>query len=95
MTTEANKSYVDLNNTLSMEELLGGATSKSNFAEGSIVQGKIVEKRQDGALLDIGYKAEGFIASTEFRNWEEVQVGDELDVYRSFFLLLHCNMCNR
>ena len=81
MTTEANKSYVDLNNTLSMEELLGGATSKSNFAEGSIVQGKIVEKRQDGALLDIGYKAEGFIASTEFRNWEEVQVGDELDVY--------------
>ena len=81
MTTEANKSYVDLNNTLSMEELLGGATSKSNFAEGSIVQGKIVEKRQDGALLDIGYKAEGFISSTEFRNWEEVKVGDELDVY--------------
>ena len=58
------KSYVDLSNKLSMEELLGGATGSSNFAEGSIVTGKIVEKRQDGALLDIGYKAEGFIPST-------------------------------
>ncbi len=75
------KSYVDLSSSLSMEELLGGATGSSNFAEGSIVTGKIVEKRQDGALLDIGYKAEGFIPSSEFRNWDEVKVGDELDVY--------------
>ena len=83
MATEetTNKSYVDLSNKLSMEELLSGATGGGNFAEGSIVSGKIVEKRQDGALLDIGYKAEGFIPSTEFRNWEEVQVGDQLDVY--------------
>ncbi|MBQ9336718.1 MAG: 30S ribosomal protein S1 [Lentisphaeria bacterium] len=83
MATEetTNKSYVDLSNKLSMEELLSGATGSSNFAEGSIVTGKIVEKRQDGALLDIGYKAEGFIPNTEFRNWEEVQVGDTLDVY--------------
>ena len=75
------KRYVDLSSSLSMEELLGGATGSSNFAEGSIVTGKIVEKRQDGALLDIGYKAEGFIPSSEFRNWDEVKVGDELDVY--------------
>jgi len=83
MATEetTNKSYVDLSNKLSMEELLSGSTGSGNFAEGSIVSGKIVEKRQDGALLDIGYKAEGFIPSTEFRNWEEVQVGDQLDVY--------------
>ncbi|MBQ6599765.1 MAG: 30S ribosomal protein S1 [Lentisphaeria bacterium] len=83
MATEeaTNKSYVDLSNNLSMEELLSGSTGSGSFAEGSIVSGKIVEKRQDGALLDIGYKAEGFIPSTEFRNWEEVQVGDQLDVY--------------
>ncbi len=84
MTAEAEKntrSYVDLSNSLSMEELLGGAASSNNFAEGSIVSGKIVEKRQDGALVDIGYKAEGFIPSTEFRNWADVQVGEQLDVF--------------
>ncbi len=83
MATEetTSKSYVDVTNTLSMEELLSGAAASSSIAEGSIVTGSIVEKRQDGALLDIGFKAEGFIPSTEFRNWEEVKVGDTLDVY--------------
>lgn len=74
------KSYVDLGSTLSMEELLNG-TTKNDFVEGSIVHGRIVEKRQDGVLIDIGYKAEGFINSTEFRNWNDVQVGDEVDVF--------------
>ncbi len=81
MTTENTKSYVDLSSSLSMEELLNGTEKSSNFAEGSIVPGKIVEKRQDGALVDIGYKAEGFIPNTEFRDWNEVQVGDQVDVF--------------
>ena len=54
---------------------------KSEFVENSIVPGKIVEKRNDGALVDIGYKAEGFIPAAEFRNWADVKVGDEVDVY--------------
>ncbi len=81
MTTENTKSYVDLSSSLSMEELLNGAEKSNNFAEGSIVPGRIVEKRQDGALVDIGYKAEGFIPSTEFRDWNEAQVGDKVDVF--------------
>ena len=81
MTTENTKSYVDLSSNLSMEELLNGAEKSNNFAEGSIVPGRIVEKRQDGALVDIGYKAEGFIPSTEFRDWNEAQVGDKVDVF--------------
>ena len=77
----ASKSYVDLSATISMEDLLLGNEKKSNFVESSIISGKIVEKRNDGALIDIGYKAEGFVPSAEFRNWEEVSVGDEVDVF--------------
>ena len=74
------KSYVDTSSDITMEELLSGA-AKNSFVPDTIVHGTIVEKRQDGALLDIGYKAEGFIPSVEFgADWESAKVGDELDV---------------
>ncbi len=75
------KSYVDESFSGSMADLLNGTTTKHEFATDTIVHGTIVEKRQDVALVDIGYKAEGEIPASEFRNWEEVKVGDELDVY--------------
>ena len=75
------KSYVDLStDNISMEDLLSNE-QKSEFVENSIVSGKIVEKRNDGVLVDIGYKAEGFVPSAEFRNWEDVKIGDEIDVF--------------
>ena len=46
MTTENTKSYVDLSSNVSMDELLNGTEKSNNFAEGSIVPGKIVEKRR-------------------------------------------------
>ncbi len=73
-------SYVDLDNMPSMDELLLDE-AKSDFVEGTIVSGKIVEKRNDGALVDIGYKAEGFVPSAEFTNWDETAVGDQIDVF--------------
>ena len=75
------KSYVDLStDNVSMDALLANE-QKNEFVENSIVPGKIVETRNDGALVDIGYKAEGFIPATEFRNWADVKVGDQVDVY--------------
>ena len=79
--TTATKSYVDVSATFSMEDLLLGNEQKNDFVENTIISGKVVEKRNDGALIDIGYKSEGFVPSTEFRNWEEIQVGDEIDVF--------------
>lgn len=85
-TTEASapkeiKSYVDLStDNISMDDLLANE-QKSEFVENSIVSGKIVEKRNDGVLVDIGYKAEGFIPAAEFRNWADAKVGDEIDVF--------------
>jgi small subunit ribosomal protein S1 len=80
MTETAKTNLVDLSNMPSMEELLA-QEEKVDFVPGSIITGKIVEKRNDGALVDIGYKAEGFVTSAEFQNFETVSVGDELEVF--------------
>ena len=49
------------------------------FKEGSIVMGTIIEIRPQVILVDIGYKSEGTIASSEFED-EEIEVGDEVEV---------------
>ena len=79
-TTTESASLLDLANMPSMEELLMQEV-KSEFVPGSIISGVIVEKRNDGALVDIGYKAEGFIPASEFQNFADAKEGDELDVY--------------
>ncbi|OGV46922.1 MAG: 30S ribosomal protein S1 [Lentisphaerae bacterium GWF2_44_16] len=63
-----------------MEELLKKET-KNSFVEGSIIKGIVVEKRSDGALVDIGYKAEGFVAASEFKDWDDIKVNDPIDVF--------------
>ena len=74
--------FVDLSFSASMEELLTGITAaKKEFVPGSILEGKIAEKRTDGALVDIGYKAEGFVPAAEFTNWETLSRGDVVSVY--------------
>lgn len=70
----------ELDNMPSMEDLLQESMA-ANFVEGSIIPGKIVEKRNDGALVDIGYKAEGFVSADEFKHWSEVKLGDEIKVF--------------
>ena len=65
----------------SMEELLKGKEGADTITKGKIVEGTIVAKRPDGALVDIGYKAEGFVPAGEFMNFDEANVGDKIDVY--------------
>ena len=73
--------YVELDNMPTMDQLLGGDSIRNEFAVNSIISGKVVEKRNDGALIDIGYKAEGFVPAAEFAKWDELKVGDQVDVY--------------
>jgi small subunit ribosomal protein S1 len=61
-----------------MQELLG-KTMKS-FTEGSIVRGRILQKRQNEVLVDIGYKSEGVISLSEFDETDELEVGNEVEV---------------
>jgi small subunit ribosomal protein S1 len=61
-----------------MQELLG-KTMKS-FAEGSIVKGRILQRRPSEVLIDIGYKSEGVISLSEFEESDSLAVGDEVEV---------------
>ena len=65
----------------SMEELLNSSEGGQAITKGKIIKGRIAQKRPDGALIDIGYKAEGFVPAGEFQKYDEVSVGDEIDVY--------------
>jgi small subunit ribosomal protein S1 len=61
-----------------MQELI--AKSLRDFKEGSIVKGRILEIRPREVLVDIGYKSEGIIPSSEFDDIDQVEVGDEVEV---------------
>ncbi len=51
-----------------------------DFNEGSIVMGRVLAVRPDEVLVDIGYKSEGTIPISEFRNPAEVKPGDRFEV---------------
>src|SRR4051812_12418589 len=61
-----------------MQDLL--AKSYRDFKEGSIVKGRVLEIRPREVLVDIGYKSEGVIRSSEFEDIESMEVGDEVEV---------------
>lgn len=53
----------------------------TSFEEGQIVNGRVSEIRENEIIVDVGFKSEGTIAINEFRNIENINVGDEFDVY--------------
>src|SRR5690349_12839751 len=63
---------------LQMQDLM--SKSMRDFKEGSIVKGRILEIRPREVLVDIGYKSEGVIPTTEFDDIESLEVGDEVEV---------------
>ena len=70
-------SFVDLSDLPSMEELLG-EEQKGDFGQGEVVTGKVVGKRDDGIIVDIGFKSEGFVPRQEFPDFEEAEIGMEV-----------------
>ena len=51
-----------------------------SFSEGSIVKGRVLQKRPNEVLVDIGYKSEGVISLSEFEDEEPLEVGSEVEV---------------
>lgn len=49
------------------------------FREGSIIMGTVLEVKPQVVLVDIGYKSEGAVPTSEFED-EDVEVGDEVEV---------------
>ena len=75
-------SNIDLENLPSMEDLLNEAEkARPQLKEGQIYSGKIVSKNENGIMVDVGGKAESFVDRTELKKFDEIQVGDSIDVY--------------
>ena len=54
--------------------------SMQNFREGSIVKGRIIERRPREVMVDIGYKSEGAIDLGEFSPADDLAIGKEIEV---------------
>src|SRR5918999_5823486 len=62
-----------------MEELY--RESLEHIQEGEIIKGIIVQIERDSVLVDVGYKSEGLIPLSEFKEGaKDLKVGDEVDV---------------
>jgi len=57
--------------------------SFKSFEEGAVIKGRVLQIRQDGVVVDVGYKSEGIIPIEEFiaGEAEKLQPGDEIEVY--------------
>jgi small subunit ribosomal protein S1 len=64
-----------------MEKLY--AETFHSIEEGTILKGKVLSLRQDGVIIDIGYKSEGFIPIEEFSEEEikKLRPGSNIEVY--------------
>ncbi len=54
--------------------------SMQNFKEGTIVKGRIIERRPREVMVDIGYKSEGAIDLNEFNSADDLAIGQEIEV---------------
>jgi small subunit ribosomal protein S1 len=51
------------------------------FEEGQIVRGTVTDIRENEVIVDVGFKSEGTIPYAEFRNIDNLAVGNQFDVY--------------
>ena len=51
------------------------------ISEEEIVKGRIVSISNKDVTIDVHYKSEGIVSRLEFRDEDEIKVGDEVEVY--------------
>lgn len=52
-----------------------------NVVEKTVVKGKVVGITDRDVILDIGSKSDGLVPLNEFRDMEDLKIGDEIEVY--------------
>src|SRR4028118_1937412 len=62
-----------------MEALYGGTLNEINEKE--VVKGTIVGISDRDVILNIGFKSDGLVPLSEFRDMPDMKVGDEVEVY--------------
>ncbi len=75
--TEA-KEFQKLLDARETKSLQGSLTS---FSAGQILTGTIVEITKDFIVVDVGLKSEGLIPAGEFTNSDEIELGNQVEVY--------------
>ena len=56
-------------------------TSLKTLEENTLVKGSVVSMTNADVVLNVGFKSDGLVAKSEFRDMEDLAVGDEVDVY--------------
>ncbi len=51
-----------------------------NFQPGNILQGRVVGKAGDDVVIEVGLKSEGLVNKSEFDNFDDLEVGDRVEV---------------
>ncbi|MFP6743357.1 MAG: 30S ribosomal protein S1 [Alphaproteobacteria bacterium] len=82
MTTETTEETFSTDE--SFAALFAESIENSDFSVGTVVKGTIISIENDMALVDVGLKAEGRVALTEFAEpgqSSEVKIGDQVEVF--------------
>ena len=71
---------------LTMADLLDEYLPSKILRRGEIIDGKVMSRKPEGMLVDIGYKSEGFVPTKEMRSLvsetsDELKIGDEIIAY--------------
>lgn len=62
-----------------LEQMYSGTFNSIN--QGEIVEGTVVSINNKDVVLNVGYKSDGFVSFTEFRDLPDLKVGDKVDVF--------------
>ncbi|ASQ89913.1 30S ribosomal protein S1 [Prosthecochloris sp. GSB1] len=62
-----------------MEQLY--SSTLNEISQEEIVKGKIVDISNKDVTIDVGFKSEGIVSKLEFKDEDELKVGDEVEVY--------------
>lgn len=83
MTEQLNQSTQDSNEEMSFADLFEMEENNKVVAVGDVAMGTIIGTVDDYLLVDVGDKAESYIAKSEFRleDGEEIKVGDVFEVF--------------
>lgn len=57
------------------------ASTFSSITQGEIIEGTVVSFNQRDVVLNVGFKSDGLVSYNEFRDIEDLKVGDKVDVY--------------
>ena len=56
-------------------------TTLTEIEEKEVVKGKVVGISDRDVILNIGFKSDGLISASEFRDLPDLKIGDEVEVY--------------